>query len=96
MHGALSLKMMVKLQVLGFELLLHPPYSPDLAPSNYRPFSELKKMLLGNKFGSEEKVITETEPYFEGKDKSFYKGTIEKLEKDWNNCIAAKGDYIDE
>ena len=63
-----SLKMMAKMHELGFELLPHPPYSPDLGPSNYYLFSELKKMLRGNRFGSDEKVITETEAYFEGKD----------------------------
>jgi len=28
-----------KLAYLGFQCLDHPPYSPDLAPSNYHPFS---------------------------------------------------------
>ncbi|KAL7724756.1 hypothetical protein ACLKA6_008633 [Drosophila palustris] len=30
-----SMKTMAKLNELGFELLPHPPYSPDLAPSDY-------------------------------------------------------------
>ena len=56
-----------------FELLLHPPYSPDLAPSDYWLFSVLKRMLQGKRFDSNEKVISETEAHFEAKDKSFYK-----------------------
>ena len=39
--------MMAKLHKLHFELLLHPPYSPDLAPSNYWPFADLKRMRQG-------------------------------------------------
>jgi hypothetical protein len=27
----------------GFEEMLHPPYSPDLAPSDYHLFPNLKK-----------------------------------------------------
>ena len=54
---------------LRFELLPHPPYSLDLAPSWL--FADMKKMLQGKKFGSNEKVIAETEIYFESKDKSF-------------------------
>ena len=32
------------------ELLPHPPYSPDLDPSDYFLFSNLKKWLGGNRF----------------------------------------------
>ena len=56
---------------LGYELLPHPPYSSDLAPSDYWLFADLKKMLQGKRFGSNEEVIAETEAYFEAKDKSF-------------------------
>ena len=91
-----SMKTMAKLSKLGYKLLLHPPYSPDLAPGDYWLFADLEKMLQGKIFGSNEEVIAETEAYFEAKDKSFYKHGIEKLEKRWNDCIALKGDYIDE
>ena len=40
-----SIAMMAKLNELHFELLLHPPYSPNLIPSNYWLFAELKRML---------------------------------------------------
>ena len=55
------------------EILPHPPYSPDLAPSDYWLFVDLKKMLQGKRFGSNKEVIAETEAYFESKDESFYK-----------------------
>ena len=44
---------------------LHTPYSPELAPSNYWLFSDLKRMLQGKRFGSNEEVLSETEAYFE-------------------------------
>ena len=55
------------------ELLPHPSYSPDLAPSdNYLlADADLKRMLQGIRFGSNEEVIEETEAYFEAKGKSF-------------------------
>ena len=68
---------MAKLYELHFELLLHPPYSLDLDPSDYWLFTDLKRMLQGKRFGSNEEVISETETYFEAKDKSFYKNGIE-------------------
>ena len=42
-----SMKTMVKLNELNFELLPHPPYSPDLAPSDYWLFAYLKKSSKG-------------------------------------------------
>ena len=38
-----SLATMAKLNELSFELLPHPLYSPDLAPSDYYLFADLKK-----------------------------------------------------
>lgn len=91
-----SMKTMAKMNELNFELLPHPPYSPDLVPSDYWLFSDLKKMLQGKRFQSNEEVIAETEAYFESKKKSFYKSGIERLEKRWTDCITLKGNYIDD
>jgi len=95
-----SIATMAKLHELRYELLPHPPYSPDLAPSDYWLFADLKRMLQGKRFGSNEEVIAEIEAYFEAnrstKDKSFYKKGIELLEKRWNQCITLEGDYVDE
>ena len=90
------MKTMVKLNDLRFELLPCPPYSPDLAPSNFYLFADLKKMLQSKRFSSDDEVIAATDAYFEAKDKSFYKKGIEGLEKRWNDCITMEGDYVDE
>ena len=91
-----SMKTMVKLNELSFELLPHPSYSPDLAPSDYWLFADLKQMIQEKRFGFNEEVITETEAYFETKDESFYKKGIGKLEKRWNEFITLEGNYVDE
>ena len=67
---------MTNLHELHFELLPHPPYSPDLVPSDYWLFANLKRMLQGKRFGFNEEFILETEAYFEAKDKSFYQKGI--------------------
>ena len=79
-----SIATMEKLHEVHFEFLLHPPYSPDLAPSDYWLFVDIKRMLQGERFGSNKEVISETEAYFEVKNKSFNKKGIELLEKHWN------------
>ena len=90
------MKTMVKLNELSFELPPHPPFSPDLSASDYRLFADLKKLLQGKRYGSNEEVIAETEVYFESKDESFYKKGIEKLENRRNECITREGKYFDE
>ena len=40
-----SIAMKAKLHGLHFELLPYPPYSPDLAPSDYWLFADFKEML---------------------------------------------------
>ena len=67
-----SMKTMVNLNELSFKLLPHPQYSPDLLPSDYWLFADLKKILQGKRFDCNEEVIAETEDYFESKDESFY------------------------
>ena len=43
---------MAALNKAGFEIVHHPPYSPDLAPSNFYLFPNLKGHLRGQKFES--------------------------------------------
>ena len=89
------MKTMAKLHELGYDLLPHQPYSPDLAPSDFFLFADLKRMLAGKKFSSDEEVIAETEAYFEDKEKLDYKNGIGKLNDRYNRCIALEGNYIE-
>jgi histone-lysine N-methyltransferase SETMAR len=58
-HRALATQK--KLACLGFHCLDHPPYSPDLAPSDYRLFPGLKKQLKCCNFSSDAEVIAAAE-----------------------------------
>lgn len=84
-----------KFKELGWELLPHPPYSPDLAPSDYYLFSNLKKWLAGKKFYSNEEVEWETNGYFGLLDKNHYSKGIAMLKDRWTKCIELDGDYIE-
>jgi [histone H3]-lysine36 N-dimethyltransferase SETMAR len=90
-----SIKTTAKLHELGYELVSHPPYSPDLAPNDFFLFADLKRMLAGNKFSTNEEVIVETEAHFEAMSKSYYKNSIEKLYDRYNRCIALERKYIE-
>ena len=50
---------------LGYELIPHPPYSPDLIPCDFFLFPNLKTWLDGKKFSSNKEVIVAVNEYFE-------------------------------
>jgi len=79
----------------GYELLLHPPYSPDLAPSDSYLFPVLKEHLSGTHFSSDNDVIVYVEVFIQGQDELFYKTGILKLQKRWIKCTEVGGDYVE-
>lgn len=78
-----------------FEEIVHPPYSPDLAPSDYYLFPNLKKELRGRHFDSNESVRAAVNEHFTGKDKNYFFEGIEKLIQRCKKCIDVRGDYIE-
>jgi len=69
-HRALATQK--KLAYLGFQYFDHPPYSPDLAPSDYHLFSGLKKQLKGRHSSSDAEVIPAAETWLDGKISDFF------------------------
>ena len=79
----------------GFEQLNHPPYSPDLAPSDYFLFRQLKSSLRGRRFHDDDEVKEAVTTWLEEQLKSFWLAGIQSLRDKWNKCIQVKGDYIE-
>nr|XP_033774750.1 histone-lysine N-methyltransferase SETMAR-like [Geotrypetes seraphini] len=90
-----STVVVTKLHELGFEVILRPPYSPDLAPSYFFLFPNLKIWLCGKKFLSNEDVIDAVNEYFAEFDKTYFSDGMKKLETRWAKCIALNGDYVE-
>lgn len=86
---------MAKLKDLHFELLEHPPYSPDLAPSDFHLFPNLKRFLRGKRFSSNEEAIATVNNYFDGLPENHFRDGINKLADRWNKCIELLGEYVD-
>jgi len=61
-----------KLAYLGFQCLAYPPYSPDLAPSDYHLFPGLKKTNERPHFSSDAEVIAAAETWFDGQTSDFF------------------------
>ena len=92
-HTAVVAKAAVK--ECGFKEIDHPPYSPDLAPSDYYLFSKLKKDLRGKKFHDDEEVKTAVMEHFADKEQEYFLKGIELLVHRCEKCVEIKGDYIE-
>lgn len=90
-----SLVAMATIHECGFELVPHPPYSPDLAPSDFHLFPQMKKALSGRHFASDEDVMAAVERYLESQTKEFFYTGIKALHHRWNKCSALEGDYVE-
>ena len=55
----------------GYELIPHPAYSPDLAPSDFFLFPNLKKDIRGLHFRSDEEVVTAVDEWVNWKTLTF-------------------------
>jgi hypothetical protein len=65
------------------EALEHPPYSPDLAPSDFHLFGPLKHYLSAEHFPDDESVEREVTAWFRQQSKEFYAAGFQGLVKRW-------------
>jgi len=84
-----------KLTYLGFLCLDHPPYSPDLAPSDYHLFPGLKKQFKGRHFSSDAEVIAAVDTWLDRQLSIFLLSGLQKLEQRAKKCIELCGEYIE-
>lgn len=84
-----------KLLDLGWELLPHPPYSPDLAPSDFHLFLSLSNALQNESktFADNEDLSAWLANFFASKPEKFYSDGIMCLPDRWMNVIQSDGNY---
>lgn len=87
--------MRAAIQETELELLENPPYSLDLAPSNFYHFLLLKERLRGKKFEDDSEVMAAVKEFWEGQDKEFFSKGILGLEKRWTKWIDLLRDYVE-
>jgi len=83
------------IQKLKWNAPPHPPYSPDLAPSDYHLFGPLKLHLGGKRFHNLKEVIQTVQEWLHGQPKDFFLSGISKLLDRWCKCIAHQGYYVE-
>jgi histone-lysine N-methyltransferase SETMAR len=77
----------------GTELLLHPAFSSDLAPSDYYLFCFMAQFLRGKKFQSVADVKVAVEEFFASKDKEWFYQAFKELAEKWVKTTEHEGLY---
>jgi [histone H3]-lysine36 N-dimethyltransferase SETMAR len=83
-----------KLGQLGWTVLKHPPYSPDLAPTDYKAFRSLQNWLNGKNFATEEELRKSIQDWIASKPVGFWVKGIVDLPRRWAKVIEYEGDYF--
>ena len=89
-----SLMTRQKLLQLGWEVLIHPPYSSDTAPSDFHLFWSLQNSLKGKNVNSLEDCKRHLEQFFAQKDKKFWEDGIMKLPEKWQKVVEQNSEYV--
>jgi histone-lysine N-methyltransferase SETMAR len=89
-----SQKTQLEIDLLEFQCLKHPPYSPDLAPMDFAVFPYIKSFLRGMRFNLSELRQVVMNVIFHMKTDQFV-----QIFHDWvrrhKKCVELKGDYVE-
>ncbi|GBP04116.1 Mariner Mos1 transposase [Eumeta japonica] len=83
------------LETHHWEVLSHPPYSPDIAPSDFHLFGSVAHGLADQRFHSYEEAKKWIHPWIASKDMSFFQRGIHKLLERWEKVVASDGQYFE-
>lgn len=82
-----------ELEKYGWMILPHPPYSPDVAPSDYWLFSDLTHALRERTFTTRGSLEAAIKQYFDSRPAGFYKEGIHKFTERWRYIVDHDGSY---
>lgn len=83
------------LETLNWEVLPHPLYSPDIAPSDYYLFRSMAHGLSEQHFTSYEDTKNWVDLWIASKDEAFFRRGIRMLPERWEKVVASDGQYFE-
>ena len=77
-----------------WDILSHPPYSPDTVPSDYYLFLWMEHSLRGKNLANLNDIQNHLDDLFASKPDGFYRTGIEKLSGRWQKVLENNGHYV--
>ena len=84
-----------ELEKLVWMVMPHLPYSPDLAPSDFRLFGPLKHYLRGQYFASNEAPKKSVRMWCKNTDREFFRAGFQRWVGRWEKCVLLNGDWAE-
>uniref|UniRef100_A0A8R1I5S3 Histone-lysine N-methyltransferase SETMAR n=1 Tax=Caenorhabditis japonica TaxID=281687 RepID=A0A8R1I5S3_CAEJA len=81
------------LETLSWTVLAHPPYSPDLAPTNYQLVPDMQRVLEGTDFKTKNDVENWLVSYFASKKPEFWRTGTVSLQNRWQTVVDKEVKY---
>ena len=78
----------------GWDILNHPHYYPDMAPSDYYMLRSIEHSLHGKNFVNLKDILNQLNDLFAPKPEGFYRTGIEKLPGRWQKVLENNGHYV--
>ena len=79
----------------NWDVLPHPPYSPDIAPSDYYLFWWMNHNLTEQHFNSYEEAKNWVDYWIASKDEEFFEAGIRILPERWSKVVERDGKYFE-
>ena len=73
----------------------HPPYSPDLSPSDFYLFLHLKKFLGGKRFDDDDDLKDAVREWLTSQGAAFYEEGVQKRMPRYGKCLNNGGEYVE-
>ena len=73
----------------------HPPYSPDLASSDFHLFLKMKEHLAGKRHADDEDLQHSVVDWLNSQAAVWYEEGISKLVSRYDKCLNVQGDYVE-
>ena len=76
-------------------MLPHPPYSPDVVPSDFHLFGPLKDALRGTRFEDDESMTRAVRTWLHEQETSWYREDMHALVSHRRKAVDVHGDYVE-
>ena len=83
------------IKLFNWEISYHPPYSPDLAPSNYPFFTKMKVWMATQRFHTNEGLLDGVNYWLHNLAAPFFDEGLHKLVSQYDTCLNVDGNYVE-
>jgi hypothetical protein len=83
------------IKLFNWEIFDHPPYSPDLAPSDYHLFTKMKVWLATQRFHTNEELMDRVNNWLHNLAAPFFDEGLHKLVSRYDKCLNVNGNCVE-